>query len=334
MTITLLIIVGIALILQALIGLSFFISSIWEREIRASVFGGLQFAGMALLVIVFFVLYSSDFFETGQRVLILVILIIGWAAGTFLLIRKSAPNLQALKGTRGLIKGDVKRFDERDQVFARNRALRPGSEQYKAYYKMHPENEAFDAQRRERGGPTGPTGLIDRPNGASNVAASIAFGKMSINLSSPEITKPEAVPKLRGKKLILSPEEASERIKGNALHIGASLVGITELNPLWIYSTRGEIYHENWEDWGKEIKVDHKYAIVFATEMPFRLIASSPHTPTNIASQAEYAKGAFIAEVGSSLDNALREFEPYFVEEGAFTDDFGSSFKEVVTDLS
>ena len=73
------------------------------------------------------------------------------------------------------------------------------------------------------------------------------------------------------------------------------LVGIAEINPLWVYSMRGEIFHENWEDWGKQIEVRHKYAIVFATEMGFELVGAAPHTPTTIASMGNYAKGAFIA---------------------------------------
>jgi hypothetical protein len=47
-------IVASALTLQALIGLAFFISSVWEKETRASVFAGLQFGGMLALVGLFF----------------------------------------------------------------------------------------------------------------------------------------------------------------------------------------------------------------------------------------------------------------------------------------
>ena len=51
------------------------------------------------------------------------------------------------------------------------------------------------------------------------------------------------------------------RVKGYATNIGADLVGIAEINPNWVYSHRGEIFHENWEDWGREIPVDHKYVV-------------------------------------------------------------------------
>ena len=38
---------------------------------------------------------------------------------------------------------------------------------------------------------------------------------------------------------------STERVKGYARNRGADLVGITEINPLWLYSHRGEIFHEN-----------------------------------------------------------------------------------------
>ena len=88
---------------------------------------------------------------------------------------------------------------------------------------------------------------------------------------------------------------STERVKGYARNRGADLVGITEINPLWLYSHRGEIFHENWQDWGKEIKVEHKYAIVFATEMSFEMVGTGPHSPTMIESMGNYAQGAYIA---------------------------------------
>jgi hypothetical protein len=89
----------------------------------------------------------------------------------------------------------------------------------------------------------------------------------------------------------MSAEEATLRVKGFAVGAGADLVGITEINPLWIYSHRGEIFHDNWQDWGKEIPVEHKFAIVFATEMSFEMVGAAPHTPTVIESMNNYAKG-------------------------------------------
>ena len=48
--------VALVLILQVFIGLTYFISSIWEKENRASVFAGNQFAGMLTPVGLFFIM--------------------------------------------------------------------------------------------------------------------------------------------------------------------------------------------------------------------------------------------------------------------------------------
>jgi reductive dehalogenase len=281
--------------IQAIIGLSFFISCIWEKESRATVFGGIQFLLMLGLVFGLFFLNTIGFFKTNIG-LTLLISGLGLAAGLgVFLMRKAGLNPGALKGTRGLIVGEIKRTDERDIVFARNRTLRPGSPEYKTYYEMRPEFEKFDAARRQKGGPLGHPGAIDRPHDRPNVAATLASLSIPLHLSQPEKFNPPAHPEFKGQRMELSPQSASTRVKGYALDIGANLVGICEINPLWIYSHRGEIFNENWDDWGQEIELTHKYAVVFATEMAFELVGTAPHSPTTSASMGNYAQGAFIA---------------------------------------
>ena len=307
--INILIIIGaIGLIIQAFIGLSFLLSCISEKESRASMFALIQFIGMLALLAGYLILALTGFFETkiGMTVLIAGYLLAGLA--TFLLFRRSKPNPRALAGTKGMIIGDVKRFDERETVFARTGSLRPGSEQYEAFYTEHPEYKAFDDARRAKGGPMGHVGAIDRPNGDVNVAMLMASSNLPFYLSDPDKVKPEPhfslKKELAEEKMTISPEEASERIKGYAKMLGAKLVGITELNPLWIYSHRGRIFSDNWEDWGKEIPVEHQYAVVFAEEMSFDMIGPAPHTPTSIESMQNYAKGAYIAvQVASFIAN-------------------------------
>jgi Pyruvate/2-oxoacid:ferredoxin oxidoreductase delta subunit len=295
----LIIVASLALAVQAAIGLSFFISCIWENEKRAGILAGLQFLGMLALLVLFLVLAFYGFFHTGPGLFLMILGYVASGAAAFFLLRRTGPNPMALQGTKGRIQGEVKRFDEREQVFARNRTLKPGSEQYKRFYEEHPEYEAFDARRRERGGPIGPPGVIDRPHEEADVAMALASQNMCLYLSSPEKVNPEPhfflKEKVKARKVVLSPEEASERVKGYVLHLGAALVGITEINPLWVYSRRGEIFHENWEDWGKEIEIHHKYAVVFAEEMDFKLVGTGPHTPTMMESMGNYAKGAYIS---------------------------------------
>ncbi|MFC1823085.1 hypothetical protein ACFL9T_10290 [Thermodesulfobacteriota bacterium] len=311
-------ILALGLIFQAFIGLTFLISCIWENEKRATFFAALQFLGMLSLVIAFFILKAVGFFDTVLGIFILIVALLAGCVVAFFLLRRTPPNEKAVAGTRGLVVGEVKRFDEREHVFARNRSLRPDSEQYRQFYGENPEYEDFDTRRRERGGPLGHPGVIDRPHDGPNVAATLASLTIPLALSAPERVKPLPHPELKGKRLELSPEEATARVKGYTLHLGADLVGITEVNPDWVYSYKGEIFHNNWDDWGKEIELKHTYAIIFAEEMSFRLTGPAPHTPTTIESMVDYAKGAyistqlagFIANMGySAAANHLRHYE-------------------------
>jgi hypothetical protein len=139
--------VTLGLCAQAAVGLSYLISSIREREKRASVFAGVQLIGMTGLTILFIYWWQTGFFFTTPGIVIpICFLLVGVAAGV-LLMRKTQGNAKALKGTKGLIVGEVKRPDERDIVFARNRSLRPGSEQYNAYYALRPEVEQAERGR-------------------------------------------------------------------------------------------------------------------------------------------------------------------------------------------
>ena len=196
----------VGLIVQAFIGLSFLISSVWEKERRATIFAAVQFSGMAVFLIIFLVLVGFGFFQTAAG---LVLLIVGYIVVVFaaiFMVKRTAPNPQALQGTSGYIRAKVSRFDERMQVFARNRALSPGSEQYNQFYTEHPELEKYDAERRGKGGPLGRIGLIDRPYEGPNVAATLASLSIPFNLSAPEIVRPHSHPLLNGKNIHLSPE--------------------------------------------------------------------------------------------------------------------------------
>jgi len=317
--INLLVFVGaLGLATQAFIGLTFFISSIWEQEKRATYFAALQFLGMLALLLVFLFLAWTCFFETSTGLVMLIAgyIVIGVAA--FFTVRRTGANPKKLQGTDGLISGDVKRFDEREMVFARVRSLRPGSEQYEKFYEKYPHHKAGDDEKRKLGGLLGTLGRIDKPNAGPNVAATQASGLLPMYLSKPEIVKPKLPPHLAGKRIDLSPEEATERVKGYVLNLGADLVGIAEIKDSWVYSHRGEIWHENYEDWGKEIELEHKYAVIFAQEMAFEMIGAAPHTPVVMESMKNYAKGAyisvqtaaFISNMGySATANHLRYYE-------------------------
>ena len=314
----LVVIAGLALIVQAIVGLTFVITCIWEKERRASTYALLQFLGMSGLTLIYLTLAWIGFFRSNIGVIVLIFGYVLAGLAAFLMVRRTAANPGALQGTEGSIVGEVKRFDERMHVFARNRSLPPGSEQHNCFYKEHPEYEEYDAKRREKGGPLGNPGTIDRPHEGPNVAATLASLSIPLHLSTPGMVRPSAHAQLRGNRIDLDPEEATRRVKGYARNIGADLVGITKTNPCWIYSHRGEIFHGNWEEWGKEIHNDHKYTVVLAEEMALEMVGPAPHTPSVMESMKNYAKGAyiatqlaaFIANLGySATANHLRHYE-------------------------
>lgn len=293
---------ALVLAVLSLVTLAFTISSIWEREDRAALIGGVTFLILLGGEIGLFSLRAGGFFESTLGFLILLLGLVIPVAVLLLWIRIGR-NQRALQGTEGYIIGKVKRFDEREQVFSRG-YLPPGSEQYRAFYDEHPQWEADDEKRREKGIPLGLPGAIDKPHERPNVAALFASLSIPRHLGNPHAVQPEASPLFGGKRMSLSPKEATERVKGLALHLGADLVGIAEINPLWVYSTRGHIKDDNWERWGSEIKVSHPYAITFAVEMSRDMVWTAPHTPSVVESGLAYAKGAFIStELASFIAN-------------------------------
>ena len=64
---------ALGLALQAFIGLSFFISSVWEKEPRATFFAALQAGGMVFMLAVYLVLIKVGFFGTAPGVGFLVL---------------------------------------------------------------------------------------------------------------------------------------------------------------------------------------------------------------------------------------------------------------------
>ncbi len=156
-------IAALALTGLALIGLGFLVSSVQEREEKATAFAALQLAAMLILVLTFFFLLRAGFFETALGIVLLVGGIAAGAVAGFLLLRSSGANPRALEGTRGLIVGEVKRWDEREIVFARNRYLQPGTEEYREILQRSPGVGGERREEKGEGRATGNNGS-DRPS--------------------------------------------------------------------------------------------------------------------------------------------------------------------------
>ena len=195
------------------------------------------------------------------------------------------------EGAMGYAVGAVSRVDERDIVFARNRTLRPGSKEYLCYYDLHPERKERDDMRRAKGGPLGRLASIDKgymPNVAM-LRSTFELPGFLAPYAKPAPAESEPRP---GSEI--DPANATRIVKGWAKHLGADLVGVCRVNPLWAYSHIGEIHQENWQDWGQSLPEPLPFAVVVATAMDTENIGAAPHTPTVIESGLNYALGAFI----------------------------------------
>ncbi|MGD9086693.1 MAG: hypothetical protein PVJ41_17080, partial [Desulfobacterales bacterium] len=100
---TIIFFVLVGLIAQAAIGLSYLISSIQELEKRASLFAGLQFAGMAGAALLFAYGWKTGFLYSGSGIGILTCLVAGAGLGAVFFVKKTPANPKALQGTRGAI---------------------------------------------------------------------------------------------------------------------------------------------------------------------------------------------------------------------------------------
>ena len=272
--------------------LAFFISSIWEKERRAAIWGGGQFLlalGLILLVLYF---ARIQLFDAGIGFKILTgSLICGIVLG-LLLFLPFGNNPVALLGSRGLVSGTAARPDEREIVFARNEHLKPDTDDYRDFYREYPQWEKIDAERRGVGGPLGDVGKFDRPHEKQNVAALVAASFHVIHLSGIDKISP---PGLIQQTQEISPADATRRVKGFAKALGADLVGIAEIDPRWGYSHRGMVSSMREEKWGEEIDCTHRFAIIFAMEMSLEMVETAPHSATSVESIRVYGRGADIA---------------------------------------
>ena len=91
------------------------------------------------------------------------------------------------------------------------------------------------------------------------------------------------------------PVEVTREVKKVTRFLGASLVGVCELDIRWLYSYAYLTYNKRSERVRKiEIPEEYKYAIVMAIAMDYKGISCSPAHPASAATGLNYSKMAFI----------------------------------------
>jgi reductive dehalogenase len=266
-----------------LVGLltNFLIECVREKEPRAPKVAAAMIVATLLLVPVILWVPQS-------RVIVGLVFASAMVGGLILLI-PARFDKRILLGASGHVVEKVKRVDERDIVFARLRLQPDNAPYYRKYYDSHPEIEAADAKRRKKG-LLGKLGRIDNAYQPNTAMVHASFDIPNILGSHAKGGPVEGEDRLEW-----DPAKATNLVKNYARHIGADMVGICKLNSMWVYSHRGEIHYDNWEEWGKELNDFPPYAVVMLTEMNWDHVSGSPHTPSVAESAHNYGKGAYLS---------------------------------------
>jgi len=188
------------------------------------------------------------------------------------------------------ITGELKRFDDRNTGFSK------GQREGNKYTAMH--NRCIENLQKARPGQT----ILDH---ATWVAGATVDYVVRGNLLGRE-TKPIYNTQYRLRDP--DPVALTKIIKEKALWIGADMVGIAELNPLWIYTHWGEqnVRYSHAAEVGDPIEIPPEFnrVIVMILEMDYKVIQRSPGI--EYETDIQYSKGAwcasslatFIAELG------------------------------------
>jgi ferredoxin len=190
------------------------------------------------------------------------------------------------------IVGKLERFDEADNAEARGE-LEPDSELWSRYYKKHPEMEN---QGR---------GLAKLPpmGGTGPVQDMLMVG--SLWLANTLLATEAAVDGMPSpNKIPLSPERASEKLKGYARHMGADLVRIGPLNKAWVYSHVGRS-HSPEVTIGKPIDLPHEHAIVVAIGLNQDMVKCAPQVPIILETMRAYVR---LSSIVTTLARYIRMF--------------------------
>lgn len=175
----------------------------------------------------------------------------------------------------------IKRFDEREIMFARMR-LEPGTTSYTSYYEMHPDHEIEDEKTRSK------PGLLSLE---SKFANPYQFASIEGSFFLTESLRSAVDGPVLDRKAKINPQETTQYIKGLANFFGAKDVGITVLQPYHVYSHIGR----GSGNYGDKLDVEHAYAIAFTVEMNAQMVASSPYPPTTMETGKQYVEAARVA---------------------------------------
>ncbi|WP_419724662.1 4Fe-4S dicluster domain-containing protein [Terrisporobacter petrolearius] len=185
----------------------------------------------------------------------------------------------------------LERIDERDTMFARAH-YKKDSTVYKDYYAKNPKKKDIDDSFRTR-----PELLEEGTTTYNALNSPIAGSAFAFLGDIKDLCEGEVSSiKIDGDNKIFT-----KKIKGIASLYGACMVGITKLEKKHIYTHKGRCE----EDYGQEVKLDHKFAIAFACEMDIDMVNRAPMISEVIATSKSYVDVAIIGMIISYYIRSL-----------------------------
>ncbi|NOR15129.1 MAG: 4Fe-4S dicluster domain-containing protein [Candidatus Aminicenantes bacterium] len=269
------------IVLVALSGFFFLfaVSSYLEREWRA-----FKLSGFALIALILFFVVWTWVLPFPKQIIGFGLFVVGAAFALWVaLSRRPRTELK--------VAHPPQKIDERDVIFARF-DLVEGSQRFKDYYVRRPEYADEDNKIRELPDILTAHHLEKQPWLYSLAGAEFDFLEAQLDQVDGEV----AVPVREG-----SAQDNTCFLKNIVHYLGSTLCGICELDPSFLYSHVGR----GPAPYGQRIELSHAYALVFAVEMEYAMIASAPHAPVIVETAKQYVEAAKISIVVAGLIRAL-----------------------------
>jgi len=185
----------------------------------------------------------------------------------------------------------IRRFDERDHMFARNNTWRH-PETAERYYADHPDKRAVDARILNRP-------QLGEPGGRfydawQTPAAEAAFEFL-------DRSRPLADGTVAEQRTAVTADDMGRRLIKLGRLYGAVDIGFTPLQDYQYYSHAGR----HLADWGRAIEPRHRTAVVVVVAMDYLRIQTAPAAPVMVESSRQYVESAKIAHL---LAHYIRRF--------------------------
>lgn len=257
----------------------FFISSLKDNEKRAAWLSAARCLGLIIIDVVLISGLPSVRTEIMSALFVASCLFLAW----MLISPKPRTAIE--------IRGEQRKIDERDVIFARF-DLVPGSKNYTEYYQRKPEFKPVDDEIRKL-----PDILSSSHFKKDPVLFSLA--EAEFNFLEQLVTLVDG--KQKSVSSGLSPEQNTITVKKILSYLGAAVSGVCDADQAYVYSHVGR----GPSPYGQRVEMKHKYALSFAVEMDWDMISAAPSSPVIVETGKQYVEAARISIIAAQTIRRL-----------------------------